>query len=268
MNTVTTANASIVSLAYIGNNEYYLTIQYDELIPSGQYVGQNKISTVKIAVNSDMWNLLKTITKASSTKGLINKYITVGLLNGRIQGFDVPTKAFDVRHQVLPTYVERHCKKLISDCMRFQSTTLQEHMEKFKTYTLDDSTLTGTVQYDNISAVVKIPNLSRDTKINNSTQKILQSAKDDNFVNTVGDLFIYELIKFIDTITLNEEVIEFASISTRQAVNLVESLPLILSNKIVSLIQDIRKYERNFTDIEHNGKTLEIAIDASFFNGE
>ena len=122
MKKVKVKQGAIVALNYIGHGEYYLTIQLDEVIRVGKYQNQNMISTVKIHYMSDMFFLLKDITKAESVEDMINKYITVALdESNRIQGFDVPTSSFTIYMQVLPAYLEKKSKKLITNGMYFSS---------------------------------------------------------------------------------------------------------------------------------------------------
>ena len=106
-----------------------------------------------------------------------------------------------------------------------------------------------------------------DIKINKTasktTSKTIKTSMDA--LNSIGDLFVYELVKYITTIEFNGNVIDFSNITIRQCLDTVESLPMVLSNEIVNFIQKLKDYEDNFIKIKHEGQDLEVGLDATFF---
>ena len=144
---------------------------------------------------------------------------------------------------------------------------LQPHVDTFNTHTFDTDLLTGVVDSSGIRATLLAPTITIDTRINKSasktTSKSIKTSADALY--SIGDLFVYELVKYITTLEFNGNVIDFTGINIKQGIDAVESLPMALSGKIVAFIEKLKTYEDNFTKIAHIDKKLDIGLDATFF---
>ena len=82
----------------------------------------------------------------------------------------------------------------------------------------------------------------------------------------IGKLYVYEIAKFLESLTIGENTIIVADLTLTEAVSVVESLPLVISNKIIEFIENTRDFERKYNTVETQDKTLELPLDATFFN--
>lgn len=121
----------------------------------------------------------------------------------------------------------------------------------------------------NIKLNVSIPSLEKDTFVNNETRKKLAPIPDnDDFAKeSIGEVFINELIKYIDVVTINEGpqpiVITLNELTFDQKVQLVEKLPLNINSKLVDFINSVKTFERKY--VTDNGKEIELDIDPTLF---
>lgn len=125
--------------------------------------------------------------------------------------------------------------------------------------------LTETVKYKDVFAVdLKIPTLEIDTQINNT---LIQSYKNNNNIQVsdiASELYVFEITKFVYSITINSETIEFDKITNKEKYQIVEQLPVQLNQLILDYISSFRTTEAQYLTI--NG--IEINIDTQFFTKE
>lgn len=125
-----------------------------------------------------------------------------------------------------------------------------------------DFKYTDTIVYKNITVDLKIPTLKRDTllanKLLNEIGKFTEKQRETELVNTA---LTYEIVKFISSIKIGDNVFEFDEFNIFDSKKLVSMLPLKLNNLIVDWIADFRKKEeRNITFDDE----VMVEIDASF----
>lgn len=122
-------------------------------------------------------------------------------------------------------------------------------------------------EYSGIIVRVKIPTLEEDSKVTEkSVIEISKFAADDKKVgNSVGVLLIYELMKFIESIQIEDVVIDFNEQNTLNKKNIIENLPLKLNNILLEYIAKYKEYEQEFFTFSDGTK---LNIDASFLVGE
>lgn len=123
---------------------------------------------------------------------------------------------------------------------------------------------------DNSTKILcSIPTLTKDTFVNNETKKKIQPLpeNDDLPREAVGEMFVNELIKYIDKIIVNDGnqpvEVSFNDISFAQRVQITEKLPLTINSKIVNYINDVKLFEKKY--FSNNGKEVSIDIDPSLF---
>ena len=75
----------------------------------------------------------------------------------------------------------------------------------------------------------------------------------------------YETSKYIDSVKVGEEVISFSDISSYERKEIVNNLPIKLSNKILSYIGDIKTVTDSAITFE--GEVM-LEIDASFLSAD
>ena len=122
---------------------------------------------------------------------------------------------------------------------------------------------------DNIKLNVSIPSLEKDTFVNNETRKKLAPLPDnDDFAKeSIGEVFINELIKYIDSLTIIDgqqpTTIVFNELTFDQKLQIVEKLPLNLNTKLVEFINNTKTFEKKY--FTYKGHALDIELDPTLF---
>jgi hypothetical protein len=116
-----------------------------------------------------------------------------------------------------------------------------------------------------LKATLEVVSLEEDIKINNIQIEKTRKNKDEELSDTVGTLFIYEIVKFISKIEIDEETtVEMSSLPIKDRITVVENLPATINNLILDYIQHFRKEEIEYITV--NDEIL--PIDARLFSKE
>lgn len=97
-----------------------------------------------------------------------------------------------------------------------------------------------------VSIALDLVSLEDDSKINSVQIEKSKKNKDENISDTVGSLFIYEIVKFVTGITINKEELNLSSLPVKDRLNVIENLPAVLNNQILDYIQKFRKEEAEY----------------------
>jgi hypothetical protein len=116
----------------------------------------------------------------------------------------------------------------------------------------------------NVIAHVDVIKIQDDIKINQYQLEKLRKNKDEAISETVGSMFIYEIIKFITKILIGEEVLDLTTLPIKDRLTIIESVPVTLNNSILEYIQKFRKEEAEYVTIENKV----LPIDARLFAKE
>lgn len=114
---------------------------------------------------------------------------------------------------------------------------------------------------DLIQVNLTVPTIDKDILTNNSQLTELVSNKELKISDAIGSLYVYEVVKFVNSVKINADLLSFDSIQPKDMVRIVESLPASLNSDIIKFIQDYRTKENDFLTID--GKT--VTMDARFF---
>ena len=130
-----------------------------------------------------------------------------------------------------------------------------------------DLNLEYTIELDGIKVDLKVPNLLIDSEVAKKLSK--EFAKfdtiDDKLRQSIDTVVSFESSKYIDTITVGEDIISFSDISVHERVEIVNNLPLTLSNKIVDYIGSVKEIiDKSLTVAEE----VVVEIDASFLSSD
>ena len=124
----------------------------------------------------------------------------------------------------------------------------------------------GNVEHSGIKVSLAIPSLVRDSQVSNKLisdlARLTGKSKDTESVNVA---LAYEIVKFIKSIEIGEDVFEFTNINIYDCAKLVDSLPLKLNNQIVKWISKFRTQEESNITFEDG---VLVEIDASFLAGD
>ena len=139
-----------------------------------------------------------------------------------------------------------------------------------RVYNLDDLTknvtdfkYSHTIFYKGVEVLLTVPSLKLDIEVSEACYKdIAKSAADDTKISeTISSMLSYEIIKFIKSISVKENIINFSDITTTEKKKLLESIPLSINNKITEFIASYRQNEQ--TSYTFDDGTL-LTIDGDF----
>lgn len=122
-------------------------------------------------------------------------------------------------------------------------------------------------KYKKILAEVSLPTLEVDSNI--TEKSILEfnkySSEEKKISNSISILLVYELMKFINTITIEDKIIDFSELNTADKKSIINNLPLKLINDILDYIASFKEYEQSLFTFSDGSK---LNIDASFLSTE
>ena len=122
---------------------------------------------------------------------------------------------------------------------------LDEILKKKLKFTYDDKVIIK-MEGTDIMAYLDLVSLSDDTKINIAQIEKFKKTKDEQLSETVGSLFIYEIVKFVTKIQIKEEELDLTTLPIKDRINVIESIPATLNNKILEYIQKFRTEETDY----------------------
>ena len=115
--------------------------------------------------------------------------------------------------------------------------------------------LTEKVNIDTIKIDLRIPTLVEENQI--IKKCILESLSE-----AMGLIYIFELIKHIASITVDEQTLIFNDLKIVDRVKIVEQLPLELYEKITTFLQEYSEFDKSMLSVEDTT----ITLDATFFD--
>jgi hypothetical protein len=151
------------------------------------------------------------------------------------------------------------------------------YTEKDKQYNLDDlisnipniaitqDVLEETMEIDGMKITVAAPSLKVDRDLSSYALNKISGLTAADIKTIISELFIYEVIKFIKTLTFTinetENVVDLSLLKIDERVSLAEKLPVQVTNKILDFIKKYRQLESNLTKLDD----INIEVDGSFF---
>lgn len=138
---------------------------------------------------------------------------------------------------------------------------LNDVLQKFNTYT--PSLTAAEFTHAGVVAKVKVPTLSYENSITSKLEQEVKKNGDDNTKN-LGSIYVYEIIKYVESVQYNDITINLYDISVKDKVAILEGLPLSLNKQIINFIEKLKKEEKDVMTL--NGVTVEIT--PGFFDVE
>ncbi len=138
---------------------------------------------------------------------------------------------------------------------------ISDIIEKNKRKIVFDSAI---VETENFKFYLRKPNLIIDNKINNLLLKKYKGKKidDENVNNVVSDLYVYELIKFIEKIEFNDKEIDVLS-QINNSLKLLNEIDSDNFKDVFKYINELRDLESDLTLIP--GTDINVSITPDFF---
>ena len=122
--------------------------------------------------------------------------------------------------------------------------------------------LTDTVNIDTIKIDLRIPTLVEENQIIKKCILEIDKLKSESLSDAMGLIYIFELIKHIDSVTVDEQTVIFNDLKVVDRVKIVEQLPLELYEKITTFLLEISEFDKSMLSVEEST----ITLDASFFD--
>jgi hypothetical protein len=126
--------------------------------------------------------------------------------------------------------------------------------------------------YQQCSVICDLPTLDIENKLEKELHKNvkLEISTPEELRLTLGDTFINELSKYIQTIKVNETVFSFDTLNFKSRVKVVEQLPSTAVNKVLKYIEEYKKLTTRLTSykLQVDGTEInkELPLDATLFN--
>jgi hypothetical protein len=119
----------------------------------------------------------------------------------------------------------------------------------------------ATIKQGTLKLTLKIPTLREENMLLNKCEQEINTEQ-ELLKEGIGKLYIYEILKHINTIQVDDDVIDLDDIRIHERVKLVEKLPLSVYSKLSDFIETINKYNTDILTVDET----ELAIDAEFFD--
>lgn len=126
-------------------------------------------------------------------------------------------------------------------------------------------TLTKKIVGD-VEIELEVPTLIAENQVISTCVDVLKKEADKDVGKSLSEIYTYEIIKYIKSLTVGEDTIQFSEISVRDRVKIVNNLPLSINKQIIEFIQDIKQKEVDVLKVEINGEAHQIDIDIAFFD--
>lgn len=121
--------------------------------------------------------------------------------------------------------------------------------------------ITGDVQIE-----LEVPTLISENQVISTCVDLLKKETDKDVGKSLSEIYTYEIVKYIKSLSIAEDNIQFCEIPVRDRVKIVNNLPLSTNKKIIEFIQDIKQKESNALKVEIDGELYQIDIDIAFFD--
>jgi hypothetical protein len=146
---------------------------------------------------------------------------------------------------------------------------LNSVLEKFKSYKIP-TPVTYTAQNDvfKIAVEIKQPTIKSEVDFDEQFKDNLK-AEDikttENLQKVVTGAFIGEITKYIDNITINDQIVPISTLPFEQKVKLIERLPSNIIQDTVNLISTWKKDLETFLTVKKDEFSQAISIDSTLF---
>lgn len=114
---------------------------------------------------------------------------------------------------------------------------------------------------DVIKVTVAVPTIADDIKINETHHAELKK-KESEVSDLLGSFYVYEITKFIRSIEIGDELIDFSKIKLSEKIQIVESLSAKLNSKIIEFIQQFRQAENTYMTVDG----VQVTVDSRLFS--
>ena len=153
---------------------------------------------------------------------------------------------------------------------------IKSHVKTFSKHKFPNAQKTFTVSKGPIDLEGGIPTIEEDININKTFVKTFGNTKGDEqdiIITTIGEIFVYELVKYINRVKFvvdgqEQTEVDFKLLSPKQMVELFESLPMSVSQLLIDKVNEFKSFDENFTNVSTPDGDVTIPIDVTLFASE
>jgi hypothetical protein len=117
-----------------------------------------------------------------------------------------------------------------------------------------------------ISIDLEVPTLISESQVINSCIDSVKKDSEKEVGKSLSDIYTFEIVKYIKTVSIKDDVLNFQDLSVRDRVKIVNNLPLSVNKQIVDFIQDIKQAELDALSFDTESGESTLEIDVSFFD--
>jgi hypothetical protein len=117
-----------------------------------------------------------------------------------------------------------------------------------------------------ISIDLEVPTLISESQVINSCIDSVKKDSEKEVGKSLSDIYTFEIVKYIKTVSIKDDILNFQDLSVRDRVKIVNSLPLSVNKQIVDFIQDIKQAELDALSFDTESGESTLEIDVSFFD--
>jgi hypothetical protein len=130
-----------------------------------------------------------------------------------------------------------------------------------------------TVTYNNCTVTCSIPSLATENKLESELHKniIIDLESEAEVSKVISEAFINEVAKFVTSVNINEEEVNFLLLNFTERVKVIENLPVTITSFILKYIESYKKaidplLSYTFVTDKNDTITKDITLDPTFFN--
>jgi len=118
------------------------------------------------------------------------------------------------------------------------------------------------VSIDSIKVKLKLPTLKEENVILKRCISEIENLKSDSLSDAMGLIYIFEIVKVIESVSVGEEEVEFNNLKVADRFKIIEQLPLELYDKITGFLSQVTQYDKKILTNDEST----IVIDATLFD--
>jgi hypothetical protein len=148
---------------------------------------------------------------------------------------------------------------------------IDEHVKNITEQATDATKTKFKLNVEGVEIQGEIPDLKTDTNYNKQFTKKIKSANKNklNLTDVVGDIYIHEMVKYVKSISIGDNILEVDdNVTIGQVISVFESLPMKISNEIAENIKKLRKIEIASLSNDVLPEDVQISLDASIFTND
>ena len=142
---------------------------------------------------------------------------------------------------------------------------LNDKIKEIPSFVVDDSILTETITMNKLKVVLEVPKLGIDRDVSIAVLNKIKKEQKDSIDSLVGELFIHEILKFVQSVTFMSETSDntvlLGDTKVEERLSIIERFPAPLTTQILTFIKKYRDKESELVKI---GDSV-IDINSSFF---